>query len=184
MDNGDMSSSYRRFLDGDESAFDNIIKEYRDNLTFFINRFVHDMSAAEDIAIDAFMELIVHKHRFNFKTSLKTYLFMIGKSRALDYIKHRNKLEMVELSEVADTLSDDCMVEASVLNDEMKRQVNEAIAKLPEDMQAVVHLVYFEELSYKEAAKVMKKTAKQIDNLLFRTKDKLRTILGREGGLL
>ena len=36
MDNG--ASSYRRFLDGDESAFDDIMKDLFDNLVFFINR--------------------------------------------------------------------------------------------------------------------------------------------------
>ena len=36
MDNG--ASSYRRYLDGDEAAFDEILRLYRDNLTFFITR--------------------------------------------------------------------------------------------------------------------------------------------------
>ena len=49
MDNG--ASSYRRFLEGDESAFDEIMKELFDGLVFFIDRYVHDIHAAEDIAI-------------------------------------------------------------------------------------------------------------------------------------
>lgn len=40
MDNG--ASSYRRFLEGDESAFDEIMKELFDGLVFFIDRYVHD----------------------------------------------------------------------------------------------------------------------------------------------
>ena len=42
MDNG--ACSYRRFLDGDESAFDEIMKELFDGLVFFINRYVYDLS--------------------------------------------------------------------------------------------------------------------------------------------
>ena len=61
MDNG--ASSYRRFLAGDETAFDEILDLYRENLIFFINRFVRDTAAAEDLAIDAFLELLVHKNR-------------------------------------------------------------------------------------------------------------------------
>ena len=53
-----------------------------------------------------------------------------------------------------------------------------------EDMRAAVHLVFFEEMTYEEAAKVMKKNRKQIDNLLFRAKKELRAILGEDGGLL
>ena len=91
MDNG--ASSYRRFLDGEESAFDDIMKELFRSLVFFIDRYVHDVHAAEDIAIDAFSDLVVHKHRYNFKVTLKTYLFMIGRSRALDYSKHSKVLD-------------------------------------------------------------------------------------------
>ena len=71
MDNG--ASSYRRFLDGDESAFNEIMEELFRSLVFFINGYVHDIHAAEDIAIDAFSDLVVHRHRYNFKVTLKTY---------------------------------------------------------------------------------------------------------------
>ena len=181
MDNG--ASSYRRFLDGDEAAFDEILRLYRDNLTFFINRYVHDLDAAEDLAIDTFMYLIVHRLRYNFRTPLKTYLFMIARSRALDYLKHRNKLGMVELSEVEGTLSDGITLEEMILLDERKQLLNRALKQLPEDMQLAVHLVYFEELTYDDAARVMKKNRKQVANLLYRAKDKLRAILGKDGEL-
>lgn len=69
MDNG--ASSYRRFLDGDESAFNEIMEELFRSLVFFINGYVHDIHAAEDIAIDAFSDLVVHRHRYNFKSHSK-----------------------------------------------------------------------------------------------------------------
>ena len=97
MDNG--ASSYRRFLDGDESAFNDIMKELFHGLVFFIDRYVHDTHAAEDIAIDTFSDLIVHKHRYNFKVTLKTYLYMIGRTHAIDYIKHtKNGLWIINFS--------------------------------------------------------------------------------------
>ena len=182
MDNG--ASSYRRFLDGDESAFDEIMKEYFDNLVFFIDRFVHDIHAAEDIAIDAFSDLVVNKHRYNFKVTMKTYLFMLGRSRALNYIKHRKVIDFVELSEAQAITDESSALEEMVLADDRKRQVNAAIAKLPEDMRVVVHLIYFEAMTYEEAAKVMKKNRKQVDNLLYRAKKELRIILGKDGELL
>ena len=43
-----------------------------------------------------------------------------------------------------------------------------------------MHLVYFEELTYRETAQVMKKTEKQVDNLLYRAKTALRTQLGKD----
>lgn len=181
MDNG--ASSYRRFLDGDESAFNDIMEELFRRLVFFIDGYVHDIHTAEDIAIDTFSDLIVHRHRYNFKVTLKTYVFMLGRSRALDYIKHRKVLSFVELSE-AEGLEEEKTLEEIVLADERKRVVNAAIAKLPEDMRVVIHLIYFEEMTYEEAAKVMKKNCKQVDNLLYRAKKELRIILGKDGELL
>jgi len=182
MDNG--ASSYRRFLEGDESAFDEIMKELFDNLVFFIDRYVHDIHAAEDIAIDSFSDLVVNKHRYNFKVTLKTYLFMLGRSRALNYIKHRKVIDFVELSEADKTTSEQDTLEEIVLADERKRVVNNALNSLPDDMRVVIHLIYFEDLSYDETAKVMKKNRKQVDNLLYRAKKELRIILGKDGELL
>ena len=182
MDNG--ASSYRRFLNGDESAFDEIMNELFDNLVFFIDRYVHDIHAAEDIAIDAFSDLVVNKHRYNFKVTLKTYLFMLGRSRALNYIKHRKVINFVELTEADNTLAEQETLEEIILSDERKRIVNNALELLTDDMRVVVHLIYFEDLSYDEAAKVMKKNRKQVDNLLYRAKKELRIILGKDGELL
>ncbi len=182
MDNGE--SSYRRFLDGDESAFDEIMKELFDKLVFFIDRYVNDIHAAEDIAIDTFSDLMVNKHRYNFKVTLKTYLFMLGRSRALNYIKHRKIIDFVELNEADKVLSEQETLEEIVLTDEKKRIINNALESLSEDMRVAIHLIYFEDLSYGEAAKIMKKNRKQVDNLLYRAKKELRIILGKDGELL
>ena len=179
MDNG--AGSYRRFLDGDENAVGELMKELFHGLVFFINGFVHDPHAAEDIAIDVFSDLVVHRHRYNFRVSLKTYLYMVGRSRALDYLKHRKVIDFVELSQARHLADESAGLEALVLADERKRRVNAALESLPRDMAAVVHLIYFEEMTYEEAARVLGKNRKQVDNLLYRAKKELRIILGKDG---
>lgn len=47
MDNG--ASNYCRFLEGNESAFDEIVDSLFHKLVFFINGYVHDIYIAEDI---------------------------------------------------------------------------------------------------------------------------------------
>ena len=182
MDNG--ACSYRRFLDGDECAFDEIMNELFYSLIYFINRYVHDFHTAEDLAMDTFADLLVHRHRYNFKVTLKTYLFMIGRSRALDYLKRKSRVSFVELNEAITVQGDEKSLEEAVINDERKQIVSSAIAKLPEDMQIAVHLFYFEDMTYQEIAKVMKKNEKQVDNLLYRAKKELRAILDKDGELL
>ena len=179
MDNG--ASSYRRYLNGDESAFHELVKEYFDNLVFFIDRYVHDYGTAEDIALDVFTYLVVNRHRYNFQTSLKTYLFMLGRSRALDYIKHRNRIPMLPLEDAEPHAAEEPSLEELLLADERKQAVNRALEQLDEACRLVLHLVYFEQLRPEDAAKVLKKSRKQIYNLLYRGKKTLRTILGEEG---
>ena len=182
MDNG--ASSYRRYLNGDEEAFREIVKEYFDKLVFFIDRYVRDTAAAEDIALDVFAYLVANKRRYDFRVSLKTYLFMLGRSRALDYIRHRCKIPMVELSEAAQIPATGPSLEEMLLADARKKALSAALERLNADMRIAVHLVYFEQLSAAEAAKVMKKNTKQVYNLLYRAKNALRAILGKEGELL
>ena len=179
MDNG--ACSYRRFLNGDEEAFDEIVKEYFDSLVFFINGYINDFQASEDIAIDTFSDLIVNKKRYNFKVALKTYLFMLAKSRAKNYIKRRNTIRFTSLDEAKEQASDIASPVDSLILDERKRALYKALSTLSEEMRTVVYLIYFEDMSYDEAARVMKKSKKQVDNLLYRAKNQLRTILDDNG---
>lgn len=52
MDNGALL--YRRFLDGDKDAFDELLVLYREPLTQFLCRYVRDYHTAEDLSINMF----------------------------------------------------------------------------------------------------------------------------------
>lgn len=91
---------------------------------------------------------------------------------------------MVELSEAAQIPSDAPSLEELVLADARKIAVNQALEQLSDELKLAVHLVYFEQLSCEEAASIMKKTRKQVYNLLYRAKNTLRGILSQEDLLL
>lgn len=176
MDNGE--SSYRRFLAGDESAFDQILTEYRPSLTFFLQRIVGNPDVAEDLAIDTFVQLLLHPKRYDFRCSLKTYLFTIGRSRALDYLRRHRRMAAEPLP---DSLPGGADPEELVWVGCRSKALHAALDQLPNDMRTALHLVYFGALSYQETALVMHKSPKQVDNLLYRGKAKLRIILEKEG---
>lgn len=179
MDHGE--SSYRRFLSGDEDAFDRILTDYRPGLICFINQLLHDPDASEDIAIDTFLELLIHPKRYDFRASLKTYLYMIGRSKALDYLRRR---KFFSPDPIPEDIPQSASLEERFLLNEQRREVHAALKQLPLDMATALYLVYFEDLSYDDTARVMKKNRKQVDNLLYRGKAALRNILGKDGMLL
>lgn len=76
---------YENFLNGNKEAFDILMDKYRLNLIYFINRFLNDVEASEDLAQDVFVYILINRKEYDFKYSMKTYLYTIAKSRTLNY---------------------------------------------------------------------------------------------------
>ena len=138
---------YQRFLEGDENAFEEIMNDYRFRLIFFLQRYVGDPDTAEDIAMDVFCHVLMHPKRYRVGTRLSTYLFMLAKSKALDYIRHRDHFRYTTLDDTHELESDESTPEEAVLTEEIQIFVNRAISELPTEMQVAVHLIFFENLS-------------------------------------
>ena len=180
MDNGE--SSYRRFLDGDESAFGELLDMYSENLIFFINRYVGNVSIAQELSEDVFVELLIHKRRYNFKTSLKTYIFTIARNKAVSYVRRCARRPEYAF-EFIENEADKRNIEDEFLKKEQMRRLHEALETLNEDYRTVLHLIYFEDMGYDEAASVMKKSRKQIENLAYRARQTLKKELEKEAML-
>ena len=180
MDNGE--SSYRRFLDGDESAFGELLDMYGENLIFFINRYVHNVAIAQELSEDVFVELLIHKRRYNFKMSLKTYIFTIARNKAIDYVRKCSRHPECAYGYIENE-SDRLNLEDEFLKKERERELHKALDNLNDDYRTVLHLIYFEDMSCEQAGKVMKKSRKQIENLVYRAKQALRKELTKEAML-
>ena len=172
---------YRRYLAGDGEALSFLIEKYRDRLIFFLRRFLRSPDDAEEVAAECFAELAIHPLRYRFAGSVKTYLFSIGRHKALNLCKRQEKLLPLETAELSPEYR---TFEEEIFRREEARQLHCAINRLPEDYRTVLHLLYFEELSYEEAARIMKKSRKQIDNLAYRAKRSLKALLEKEGNAL
>ncbi|MBQ8836722.1 MAG: RNA polymerase sigma factor [Clostridia bacterium] len=172
---------YRRYLSGEEHAFDELMDAYHDSLILFINKYICNYSVAEELAADCFVELIVHKKRFLGNSDFKTYLYSIGRHKAIDFIRKDSKKKTLPSDELPE-IEDDEHVETAFIENEEKRNLHAAISRLSEDYRSVVYLIFFEELSYEAAAKVLGKSKKQIDNLIYRAKSALKKILAEGDG--
>ncbi len=167
---------YRRYINGSEQAFDELMDVYHDGLILFINKIVGNYSVAEELAADTFVELILHKKRFLGNSDFRTYLYSIGRHKAIDYVRKDSKKKIVAPEDLPETAADE-FIEEAFIEDETKRVLHKAISKLSDDYRAVVYLIFFEELSYENAAKVLGKSKKQIDNIVYRAKAMLKKIL-------
>ena len=173
-------SSYRRYLAGDKSGFDEIIDLYHDSLIYFLKRYVKIEQDAEDLAADTFLEMLIHPSRYSFGSSLKTYIFSVARHKAIDHVrKHRREIMPEEWDEAVFSERDNAEKEA--VDNENRREIAAAMSKINVEYREALMLIYFEGLSGDDAAKVMKKNKKQMANLLYRAKAALKNELTKGG---
>ena len=177
MDNGE--NSYRRFLVGDKEGLYEIICEYREPLILYLNSIVQNIHIAEELAEDTFFELAAHKPDFSGKSSFKTWLYSIGFNIAAKQFRKRANITLVPID--AQEILDEENIEKNYLKNERDRMIHKSLHKLKTEYRQVLYLSFFECLKNEETALIMKKSKRQVENLLYNAKKALRAELERSG---
>jgi RNA polymerase sigma-70 factor (ECF subfamily) len=178
MDNG--AEYYRCFLNGDKEALNKLIHEYWDGLALYLSSFFDSFTEAEEMTEETFLKLYTDKPIFSGKSTFKTWLYSVGRNTTLYHIRKRKNRRETFIEDNFD-ISDKVDIENSQIKAEDKKQLLKAMGKLNPDYRQVLYLVYFEEFTNTETAKIMKKSERQVRNLLYRSKVTLKEILLREG---
>jgi len=178
MDNG--AVSYHRFLAGDKEGMVELIRDYKDGLTLYLNSFVNNISIAEELMEDTFVKLVVKKPKYQEKSSFKTWLYTVGRNVALDFLRKSSKDPSLSIDEMYN-VADNEDVESDYIKTEQNITLHRAMQKLNPEYKQVLYLVYFENFDNAEAAEVMHKNRRQIENLIYRAKKALKSELEREG---
>ncbi len=177
MDNGE--NSYRRFLVGDKEGLYEIICEYREPLILYLNSIVQNIHIAEELAEDTFFELAARKPDFSGKSSFKTWLYSIGFNIAAKQFRKRANITLVPID--AQEILDEENIEKNYLKNERDRMIHKSLHKLKTEYRQVLYLSFFECLKNEETALIMKKSKRQVENLLYNAKKALRAELERSG---
>ena len=171
---------FERLVAGDQEALRPLMERYGDALTLFLNGYVHDVDAAEDLMIEAFSRMLVRRPRLR-EGGFKPYLFKTARNLALRHLQLRARF--MSLDDLDSELASGERIEDGILQDERARALYRCLEKIPPDYREALYLVYIEDMSYDEAGAIMRKTRKQIDNLVQRGKKAMRPLLAEEGVL-
>ena len=169
---------YKEFLNGNSNAFNKLITKYENNVIYFITRYVKNLDIAHDIFQDSIMYILEHKENYNDKYSFKTYLYMIAKSRAINYLN--NKSKNLPLDDFENTLKEEKLLEDIVFSKDRQEKIEKVIRKMKQEYQLVIFLTKIEGLSYKDAGLIMDKSEKQIKNLVYNATKNLKKLLVQE----
>ena len=173
-------TAYRRYLDGEQDAADLLVEKYGDPLTLYINGYLKDMHEAEDLMIEAFSRIFAKERPITGAGAFQAYLYKTARNLALRHQKKR-RLSFLRLEELDFEPPSDVPADMEFARSERSRQLYDALARLKAEYREALYLVYFEDMSYRNAAAVMNQSEGQITKLVYRGKQSLKAILEQEG---
>ena len=149
---------------GDQSHFTELERRYRQPLLCFLRRQIGSASVAEDVLQATLMQLHVKCGQFEEGRMVRPWLYRIAMNQAIDNKRRNRRHEIVSLNqstrstdgqsyELVEMIRGDNPLPVETLQvEEQHKSVRQAVASLPQSLQTIVSLVFFQGLKYREAA--------------------------------
>jgi RNA polymerase sigma factor (sigma-70 family) len=142
-----------------------------------------DRAEAEEVLQTVYLKILEGKARYRGESNLKTWLFAVIRKTALTEQRKRllrSLKSMAGLNPTAERNSFAAEPAAAFERSEARKQFQMALKRLPARQREVLHLVFYEELSLREAANVMSVSIGSARQHYDRGKKHLRELLNRE----
>jgi RNA polymerase sigma-70 factor, ECF subfamily len=133
---------------------------------------------AEDVAQETFMKLWRNPGQLREAAALKGWLIRVATNLVMDRYRQKPMQDLDAAIDIADDVASAAeMMDAA----KVSKQVDEAIAKLPDRQKLALTLVHFEQLSNIAAANAMEISVDAVESLLARARRSLKQTLANEG---
>jgi len=116
-----------------------IFDSYYEALVLYANRFIPLKTECEDLIQDLFVTLWEKKQVFPDEISLKVYLYKSTRNKCYNILKH-NKVKEQYSESTLKSLHDDNLFLKHILEEEIVRQLHDAIELLPERKKEIIKL--------------------------------------------
>lgn len=180
---------------GDLAAFEELTSRHERQIYSLAYRILQNPHDAEDVTQQAFLSAVEHLAKFREESSFATWLYRIATFAALKVIRKRKGLVTVSLDEATEPRDDYDSIphpeyiadwkqspEQLVEQNETKRLLDDALAKLDEKHRLVFVLRDVEGLSVSETAAALELTESNVKMRLLRARLQLREQLTRTLG--
>ncbi len=169
---------------GEEDAFRNIVQHYGRRIVSFFVRYGADGGTAEDLAQEAFLRIYRARDRYEPTARFSTWLHRILHRLAMNEGTRNRWRRAVSLSTRGDEEESPALPELAeeetegpaehLDQQEVRQQVRDAVAALPENQRTALVLNRFQGLSYEEVAEVLEMKIPAVKSLLFRARENVR----------
>jgi RNA polymerase sigma-70 factor (ECF subfamily) len=138
-----------------QPVFQDIARDLAQPLLRYLERYVGDRVAAEDLRQETLMRMNKGLASFAGRSSIKTWAFSIASRVAADYLRHPDRrMRIVELSKVAEPIDPDRAIDERMVVDEMNECVRQVIDSLPDAYRAALILHDLEGFSANQTAEI------------------------------
>jgi RNA polymerase sigma-70 factor, ECF subfamily len=170
----------------DPDAFEELYSRYYGRIFAFAYRRLRVRELAEDVTADVFMKALDALPRFTWQgVSVSAWLYRIANNRITDHFRRKGQSGkgVLAIDEVKTLVDERPLPEDRILATLRRAEVEEAIARLSEQDQLVITLIFYEELSSSEVAEVMRISTNLVYVRLHRALKRMRRALERDGAL-
>ena len=140
----------QKFQNGDEKAFDQLVRNNLNKVFGFFMKVTRDEMSAEDLTQDVFMKLYKNLKNFRHDSDFSTYLYRINSNTANSWITRNKWKNLLHLDQAPDKGEYDIKNEAEWTKEELWNE----ISKLPNKQRQVMILRITDSLSYSEISKI------------------------------
>jgi len=140
----------QQFKNGNTSAYDQLVKRHLSNTIGFFFNITRDQMASEDLAQDVFFKLYKHLKNFRFESAFTTYLYRININTANTWLTRNKWKNFLHMDQAPDRGERDTSLE----NEWTKKELWDAIAKLPKKKRTVVMMRIAQNLPYKDISEI------------------------------
>ena len=173
-----------RVKQGDTAAFTELVEKYKQPIMNLAYRTVRDMTEAEDLAQNVFVQVYKSAARYKSTAKFSTWLFTIARNLCLNEIRRRSRHPAESLDASHPDQEDQPQQQyedkktfsppESLLQGELAQQIDQALTDLPENQRSAILLCRQEDLSYEDIAEALGCSVSATKSLIHRGRETLK----------
>ena len=176
----------QRARNGDLNAFNDLVLEYQGLVYNLCFRQLGQRQAAEDATQEAFVS--AWRNLAGLRGAFRPWLLRIAANACTDELRRRGRrpsssLDVALEAGVPEPPDEEPSPESSLLQDELRREVEVALQSLPDEQRLAVILSDLQGLDYNEISVVMKTSLGTVKSRIARGRARLREVLQPSGEL-
>src|SRR3989449_9084478 len=170
---------------GETNAFEELVQRHQALVAGTVARMLGSNSDVEDIAQQVFIRVWKSARRYVPRAKFTTWLLKITRNLVFNEMRRTKRHAQVPLQPepgAEDPPMKDEMIlapDASLLETELQRTIEQAILQLPETHRLALVLRRTDQLSYEQIAEVLDLSVPAVKSVLFRARSELRSRLSK-----